>query len=59
VYFCGMTQKKKFYVVWVGKKPGVYANWDTCRKQVEGFQGARYKSFANQQEALQAFEAGP
>lgn len=54
-----MAQKKKYYVVWVGQKPGIYNSWDACRKQVEGFQGARYKSFVSEQEAIQALEAGP
>ncbi len=47
--------KKKFYVVWKGLKPGIYDNWDSCKKQVTGFEGAQYKSFASHEEAQQAF----
>lgn len=47
--------KSKFYVVWEGKKPGIYTSWDECRKQVEGVAQARYKSFENAEEAAQAF----
>lgn len=35
--------KQKFYVVWRGRKPGVYDNWDDCKQQVEGFGEAAYK----------------
>lgn len=45
----------KFYVVWTGHAPGIYTNWDECRKQVEGFEGARYKSYKTQAEAIAAF----
>ncbi len=37
--------KNKFYVVWKGKKPGVYDGWADCKKQVDGFNGAMYKGF--------------
>jgi len=59
VYFCVMGKKQKFYVVWVGYKPGVYSSWDDCRKQVEGFQGAKFKAFSSKQEAVQALDSGP
>lgn len=48
------NSKKKFYVVWRGLKPGIYESWDECRKQVEGFDGAQYKSFKNLEEAERA-----
>lgn len=50
-----MAEKRKFYVVWEGRDPGVYDNWDDCLAQVEGFPGAKYKSFKSQQEAVEAF----
>ncbi len=37
--------KNKFYVVWQGRKPGIYEGWEDCKRQVEGFTGARYKGF--------------
>lgn len=37
--------KNKFYVVWVGRKPGIYSTWDSCKAQVDGFEGAKYKGF--------------
>ncbi|MDR1161058.1 MAG: ribonuclease H family protein [Tannerellaceae bacterium] len=50
--------KGKFYVVWKGVNPGVYDNWEDCKRQVEGQEGARYKSFASRQEAVDALEKG-
>lgn len=50
--------KKKFYVVWKGRKPGIYTSWDACKQQIHGFQGARYKSFPTKEEAEIAFSNG-
>jgi ribonuclease HI len=43
--------KKKFYVVWKGRKTGVFSSWDVCKKQIDGFDGAQYKSFSSLDEA--------
>ena len=51
--------KKKFYVVWKGVQPGIYNNWTDCRLQVQGYEGAIYKSFDCQEEAEQAMKASP
>jgi len=45
----------KYYVVWLGKKPGVYRTWKECQEQVKGFEGARYMSFPNEEQAKFAF----
>src|SRR5699024_403503 len=50
--------KKKYYVVWSGKKTGIFETWDDCKKQVLGVKGAKYKSFPSKQEAVAAFENG-
>ena len=47
--------RAKYYVVWKGKKPGIYTNWEACEAQVSGFPEARYKSFATRAEAEKAF----
>lgn len=47
--------KKKFYVVWNGRKKGVFTSWNVCKKQIEGFENAQYKSFSNLEEAEVAF----
>ena len=51
--------KKKWYVVWVGKKPGVYTTWDETKEQVHGVQGAKYQSFKTEWAANEAFKSGP
>jgi ribonuclease HI len=48
--------KKKFYVVWKGRKPGIFSSWDECKAQVDGFAGAEYKSFESLSEAKEAFK---
>lgn len=48
---------KKYYAVRVGKTPGIYMTWDACKSMVDGFPGAKYKSFSNIAEA-EAFLEG-
>ena len=48
---------RKFYVVWIGKHPGVYDTWDDAREQVENFPGAKYKAFSSSAEAALAFRS--
>ena len=43
--------KKKFYVVWKGRKTGVFTSWNVCKRQIDGYEAAQYKSFANLEEA--------
>ena len=50
-----MSKKKKYYVVWSGRKRGIYSDWDSCKKQIDGFTGAQYKSFESEKEAIDAF----
>lgn len=51
--------KKNFYVVWNGVKPGVYETWNECKAQVEGYDGAIYKSFPDIESANEAFNSNP
>ena len=51
--------QRKFYVVWVGRQPGIYDNWDDCEQQVALFPGAKYKSFTSQTQATLAFRGDP
>lgn len=41
----------KYYAVKKGHKPGIYTSWDECKKQVEKFSGAIYKSFVSLEDA--------
>ena len=47
--------KKKYYVVWEGRLPGIYLSWEECKVQTEGFPTAKFKSFESQTEAETAF----
>lgn len=51
--------KKKYYVVWNGVAPGVYDSWDKAKAQIDGFEGAVYKSFPTQDEANTAYNENP
>lgn len=44
-------KQTRFYAVYHGEEPGVYETWADCQKQVAGFKGAIYKSFADRQSA--------
>lgn len=47
--------KKKYYVVWKGRKPGIYSTWSECQEQIDGFTGQQFKSFDNLIDAQKAF----
>ncbi len=49
---------KKFYVVWSGRRTGVFSDWPDAHAQVDKFPGARFKSFPTRGEAEQAFSSG-
>ncbi len=50
-----MAKKKKFYVVWKGKHPGIFETWEDCKAQITSYKGAQYKSFSTFNEAKKAF----
>lgn len=54
-----MSKKRKFYVVWKGANPGVYDSWTSCKAQIDGFEGALYKSFPNKEAAEAAYNDNP
>lgn len=41
----------KFYAVRIGRTPGIYHTWETCKAEVAGFSGAQYKSFPTLEQA--------
>ncbi len=47
--------KKKYYVVWEGKEPGIYERWQDAQAQIKNWPGARYKAFSSRQEAEAAY----
>ena len=53
------SPKRKYYVVWEGRAPGIYDSWEECQEQINGFPGARYKSFGDLETATEAFRGNP
>nr|GMD50379.1 ribonuclease HI [Ipomoea batatas] len=51
----GEVMGKKTYVVFVGRCPGVYDNWEDAKAQVHRFSDNLYKSFPSNVEAISAF----
>jgi ribonuclease HI len=49
--------KQKYYVVWKGRKPGIFTSWAETEKQVKGFAAAQYKSFETLKEAEAAYRS--
>ena len=45
------NKNKNYYVVKKGYSPGIYINWEDCKTQVNGYNGAIYKKFSNYEEA--------
>ena len=54
-----MTKKtpKEAYVVFRGRKPGIYGSWPECQAQVEGFSKARHEGYYTMEEAEAAWRA--
>jgi ribonuclease HI len=50
--------KRKFYVVWEGHQRGIFTSWDACKRQIDNYPGAKYKSYGTEKEAINAFEQG-
>ena len=53
------AKKKKYYVVWSGKKPGVYLTWPECEAAIHGVSKAKYKAFESLDAAEKALAEGP
>ena len=46
-----MGKKNKIYAVKKGHSTGIFNSWEECKKAIEGFAGAEYKSFESEEEA--------
>ena len=49
---------KKVYAVARGRATGIFTTWAECERHVKGYEGARYKSFADVTEALAWLSGG-
>jgi ribonuclease HI len=45
------NQRKQYYAVRNGRKPGIYRTWEECKAQVDGYARAQYKGFSSLEEA--------
>ena len=50
-----MANKDKIYIVFVGRRSGVYTTWPECQVQVIGYKGNIYKSYRTHHEAILAW----
>ncbi len=50
-----MTKNKAYYVVYIGRQPGIYTSWPECEAQVKGYICGVQQGFATEQEALDAW----
>jgi ribonuclease HI len=52
-------KKTYYYVVWHGKEPGIFTDWDDVRENIKGVRGAVYKTFGSKKLAEKAFTEHP
>lgn len=50
---------KKYYVIWEGRKTGIFEDWPTAQALVAGHKGAKFKGFETRLLAEQAFSMAP
>jgi len=48
---------RKFYVIWVGRKKGIFETWEECKEQIFGYTNAVYKSFNTREMAEEAYKS--
>ena len=46
--------KRKFYVVWKGRKTGVFTSWNACKRQIDGEQIAKGRATSKKKAEEQA-----
>lgn len=50
--------KNKYYVVWKGRHPGIFDNWEVCKREIIGCKGALFKGFPDLKSAEEAYKMG-
>lgn len=51
------TISAKVYVVFAGRRPGVYLSWSECKAQVNRFKGNDYKGYDTVEQAVREWMA--
>lgn len=49
------NSKKKYYVVFQGREPGIYDNWQDVVSNTKGFPNNVFRGYESQKEAEDAF----
>jgi Predicted double-stranded RNA/RNA-DNA hybrid binding protein len=47
-----VAKRSKYYAIKVGRRTGIERSWESCQKSIKGYSGAVYKSFTDEQAAL-------
>ncbi|KAK8672888.1 hypothetical protein V6N13_111245 [Hibiscus sabdariffa] len=47
---------EKYYVVFHGKKAGIYRSWIECARMIIGVKGSRFESFESESNAKEALD---
>lgn len=50
-------KKQKYYVVWHGRRTGIFTTWAEAKAQVNGLAGAQFKAFDTRAQAEMAYKA--
>ena len=45
-------------MVWTGRNPGIYTDWNDALDQIDGYEGALIKAYDSSEEAAEAFRRG-
>lgn len=51
-----MASKKRYYVVLVGRKQGIFTTWEETEQYVKGYKGSKFKAFKTMEEVEQYIE---
>ena len=49
------SRRKNFFIVWRGRKKGIFYKWSHCLASIRGYKGAKFKGFDSLQEACDRF----
>ncbi|XP_055934079.1 uncharacterized protein LOC129963622 [Argiope bruennichi] len=52
------VDKRPYYAVHRGARPGVYRTWKECEAQIKNTRGASYRKFDNEEQALEYVQTG-
>jgi len=54
-----LIRMSNFYAVLKGRVPGIYTDWNECKKQTDGFSGPVFRKFSNKTQAEKFLKLDP